>query len=54
MGRLNRYMNEQEWLEEKKGRGLFAIAEAIDNLAKAIIQSNKEKLEALEKSEAGK
>ena len=54
MGRLNGYMNENERIEAEKAKGLFAIAWAIDGLAKAIIQANKEKLEALEESEAGK
>lgn len=50
MGMLNGYLDER--IEAKKAKGLFAIAEAIDNLAKAIIQANKEKLEALKESEA--
>ena len=50
MGMLN-YMNENERIEAEKAKGPFAIAWAICGLANALIQSNKEKLEALEKSE---
>lgn len=49
MGMLNGYLNEK--IESEKAKGLFAIARAIDGLAKAIIQANKEKLEALKESE---
>ena len=49
MGMLNGYMNER--IEAEKAKGLFAIARAIDGLAKAIIQANRERLEALKKSE---
>ena len=49
MGMFNGYMNER--IEAEKAKGLFAIARAIDDLAKAIIRANKERLEALKKSE---
>ena len=49
MGMFNGYLNEK--IEREKAKGLFAIARAIDDLAKAIIQANKEKLEALKKRE---
>ena len=49
MGMLNGYLNEK--IECEKAKGLFAIARAIDDLAKAIIQANRERLEALKKSE---
>lgn len=52
MGMLNGYLNEK--IEREKAKGLFAIARAIDDLAKAIIQANRERLEALKESEAGK
>ena len=50
MGMLNGYLNEK--IEREKAKGLFAIARAIDDLAKAIIQANRERLEAQKKSEA--
>ncbi|MBQ2630664.1 MAG: hypothetical protein IJG13_13400 [Kiritimatiellae bacterium] len=49
MGMLNGYLNEK--IEREKAKGLFAIARAIDDLAKAIIQANRERLEALKESE---
>lgn len=49
MGMLNGYLNEK--IETQKAKGLFAIARAIDDLAKAIIQANRERLEALKESE---
>ena len=52
MGMLNGYMNER--IEAEKAKGLFAIARAIDDLAKAIIQANRERLEAQKESEAVK
>ena len=48
MGMLNGYLNEK--IEAEKAKGLFAIARAIDGLAKAIIQANREKLEELRKA----
>jgi len=48
MGMLNGYLNEK--IEREKAKGLFAIARAIDDLAKAIIQANREKLEELRKA----
>ncbi len=50
MGMLNGYINER--IEAEKAKGLYAIARAIEKLANAIIQSNKEKLEQLKKGEA--
>ena len=50
MGMLNGYLNEK--IEREKAKGLFAIARAIDNLAKAIIEANREKLERAKESEA--
>ena len=49
MGMLNGYLNEK--IECEKAKGLFAIARAIDGLAKAIIQANRERLEAQKESE---
>ena len=49
MGMLNGYLNEK--IEAEKAKGLFAIARAIDGLANAIIQANRERLEALKESE---
>ena len=49
MGMFNGYLNEK--IEREKAKGLFAIARAIDDLAKAIIQANRERLEALKESE---
>ena len=48
MGMLNGYLNEK--IEREKAKGLFAIARAIDGLANAIIQANREKLEELRKA----
>ncbi len=48
MGMLNGYMNEK--IETQKAKSLFAIARAIDGLANAIIQANREKLEELRKA----
>lgn len=48
-GMLNGYLNEK--IEREKAKGLFAITRAIDDLAKAIIQANRERLEALKESE---
>ena len=48
---FNGYLNEK--IEKEKAKGLFAIARAIDNLAQAIIQSNKERLEELRKDPKG-
>ena len=48
MGMLNGYLNEK--IETQKAKGLFAIARAIDGLANAIIQANREKLEELRKA----
>lgn len=48
MGMLNGYLNEK--IEREKAKGLFAIARAIDGLANAIIQANREKLDELRKA----
>ncbi len=48
MGMLNGYLNEK--IEREKAKGLFVIARAIDDLAKAIIKANREKLEELRKA----
>lgn len=52
MGMRNGNLNEK--IEHEEVKGLFAIARTIDDLAKAIIQVNRERLEALEKIEARK